>query len=329
MYLRTSSKTKDRYLGLLQSLLFLTRLLSFACQEALSVSITTREAKCLRTLCSYQEVSLCLVSQVTYRSSTFASSISCLAKSPTFPTLPTCLSQAYGCSDRYTQVPAATLSTWRHQKYSDRFSFPYFCSISSWIRNSSAAVLPQVPPFVPLKALFSSRHTIYGLPTTLPLTYLIIPHCQSRRSHQFPSFYLATCLTSSIASHTQRSLCVGHLHFTFRVPKHPTCSSRPRVHLWWAHPTCPTSRTHLVPLQSTLRPTQCPLRATITLGEFCLISLWCTNITHTSRCHRQWHRAQGDNGDDEGEGEPNNHNGHNNVIRGGGDGSDFLLHFLL
>ena len=40
-------------------------------------------AKCLRTLCSYQEVSLCLVRQVTLRSSTFASSIVCLAKSHT------------------------------------------------------------------------------------------------------------------------------------------------------------------------------------------------------------------------------------------------------
>ena len=85
LYLRTSSKTKDRYLGLLQSLLFLTRLLSFACQEALSVSITTRGAKCLRTLCSYHKVSLCLVSQVTLRSSTFASSIEYLAKSHIVP----------------------------------------------------------------------------------------------------------------------------------------------------------------------------------------------------------------------------------------------------
>ena len=64
--------------------LFPTRLLSFACQEALSVFITTRGAKCLRALCSYQEVSLCLVSQVTLRSSTFASSIDNLAKSHAF-----------------------------------------------------------------------------------------------------------------------------------------------------------------------------------------------------------------------------------------------------
>ena len=80
----------------------LTRLLSFACQEALSVLLTTRRAKCLRTLCSYQEVSLCLVSQVTLRSSTFASSIVCLAKSHLRSTTShICLSQAYGCSDRY------------------------------------------------------------------------------------------------------------------------------------------------------------------------------------------------------------------------------------
>ena len=43
-------------------------------------------AKCLHTLCSYQEVSLCLVSQVTLRSSTFVSSIDSLAKSHAFPT---------------------------------------------------------------------------------------------------------------------------------------------------------------------------------------------------------------------------------------------------
>ena len=34
------------------------------------------------------------------------------------------------------------------------------------------------------------------------------------------------------------------------------------------------------------------------------------------------------NGDDEGEGEPNNYNGHDNVIGGGGDGSDYLLEYL-
>ena len=83
----------------------LTRLLSFACQEALSVLITTRGAKCLRTLCSYQEVSLCLISQVTLRSSTSASSIVCLAKSHLRSTTShICLSQAYGCSDRYISV---------------------------------------------------------------------------------------------------------------------------------------------------------------------------------------------------------------------------------
>ena len=87
----------------------LTRLLSFTCQEALSVSITTRGAKCLCTLCSYQEVSLCLVSQVMLRSSTFASSIVCFAKSHLRSTTPhTCLSQAYGCSDRYTDGPQDT-----------------------------------------------------------------------------------------------------------------------------------------------------------------------------------------------------------------------------
>ena len=101
MYLRTSSKTKDRHLGLLQSLLVYSS--SFIRLPRGLVSVHHHQgAKCLRTLCSYQEVSLCLVSQVTLRSSTFASSIVCLAKSHLRSTTPhICLSQAYGCSDRY------------------------------------------------------------------------------------------------------------------------------------------------------------------------------------------------------------------------------------
>ena len=91
----------------------LTRLLSFACQEALSVSSTTRGAKCLRTLCSYQELSLCLVSQVTLRSSTFASSIDHLLSPTHSTTSHLCLSQAYGCSDRYTTDGDRQLQTRR------------------------------------------------------------------------------------------------------------------------------------------------------------------------------------------------------------------------
>ena len=45
LYLRTSLKTKDRYLGLLQSLLILHSS-SIIRLEALSVSIHTRRAKC-------------------------------------------------------------------------------------------------------------------------------------------------------------------------------------------------------------------------------------------------------------------------------------------
>ena len=85
LYLRTSSKTKDRHLGLLQSLLSSKLVFfHFVCPEALSVSITTRGAKRLRTLCLYQEVSSCLVSRVTLRSSTCVSSIEYLAKSHVF-----------------------------------------------------------------------------------------------------------------------------------------------------------------------------------------------------------------------------------------------------
>ena len=81
-----------------------TRLISFACQEALSVSSTTRGAKCLRTLCSYQEVSLCLVSQVTY-DLVPSRLVSLALLSPTYPTTTLHrLSQAYGCSDRYIKT---------------------------------------------------------------------------------------------------------------------------------------------------------------------------------------------------------------------------------
>ena len=96
-------KTRIAILVFFNHYYFLTHLLSFACQEALSVFITTRGAKCLHALCSYQEVSLCLVSQVMLRSSTFASSIDKALLSPTsFTTSHICLSQAYGCSDHYS-----------------------------------------------------------------------------------------------------------------------------------------------------------------------------------------------------------------------------------
>ena len=81
LYLRTSSKTKDRHLGLLQSLLSYHSSSLIRLPRGLVSIYHYRGAKCLCTLCSYQEVSLCLVSQVTLRSSTFASSIVCLAKS--------------------------------------------------------------------------------------------------------------------------------------------------------------------------------------------------------------------------------------------------------
>ena len=43
LYLRTSTKTRIAILVFFNHYFFLTRLLSFACQEALSVSVTTRE----------------------------------------------------------------------------------------------------------------------------------------------------------------------------------------------------------------------------------------------------------------------------------------------
>ena len=101
LYLRTSSKTKYRHLGLLQSLLSFNSSSIIRLPRGLVSIGTTRGAKCLCVLCSHQEVSLCLVSQVTLRSSTLASSIVCLAKSHTFHHITHCLSQAYGCSDHY------------------------------------------------------------------------------------------------------------------------------------------------------------------------------------------------------------------------------------
>ena len=102
LYLKTSTKTRITILVFflhysITTLLF-TRLLSFA--WGLVSVYYYKGAKCLCTLCLYQEVSLCLyqevslclyqevslclVSQVTLRSSTFASSIVCLAKSHVF-----------------------------------------------------------------------------------------------------------------------------------------------------------------------------------------------------------------------------------------------------
>ena len=107
LYLRTSSKTKDRHLGLLHSL-----------RQSLLVSISSSLIRLPRGLVSVHyykgsqvssclalvsEVSLCLVGQVTLRSSTFVSSIESLAKSHASFHVPHCLSQANGCSDRYTR----------------------------------------------------------------------------------------------------------------------------------------------------------------------------------------------------------------------------------
>ena len=133
------------------------------------------------------------------------------------------------------KFPAATLSTWHHQKYPDKFSFPYLCSISSWIGNSSAAILPKLPPFVPSKALFSSRHTIYGLPTTLPLMCLIIPHRQSRHGCQFPS---APAPTSLLWPSPPRP-------YRYRIYRHPADLAAGCDSEWWhAHNTKLLSRMH-------------------------------------------------------------------------------------
>ena len=109
---------------------------------------------------------------------------------PTPLHLPTRLTRRYHCSSciAYSQIPRSyPIDLALSKKDSDKFSFTYFCSISSRIENSCAAVLLKVPPFMPSNALFASHRTTCGPPTTLPLTCLILPHCQSCHSCQFPA----------------------------------------------------------------------------------------------------------------------------------------------
>ena len=84
LYLRTSSKTKDRYLGLLQSLLFPFSSSLIRLPRGLVSVHHYKGSQVSSHLVLVSKVSLCLVSQVTLRSSTSASSIVCLAKSHTF-----------------------------------------------------------------------------------------------------------------------------------------------------------------------------------------------------------------------------------------------------
>ena len=121
-------------------------------------------------MCSCQEVSLCLVSQVTLRSSTSASSIDCLAKSHAFHHITYCLSQAYSCSDRYnedrmllstslqffsTLSVVSTTSPYLHnQSTSNRSStllhssYPcYFFSISPFTQTTGLKSLKSHPSF--------------------------------------------------------------------------------------------------------------------------------------------------------------------------------------
>ena len=101
LYLRTSSKTKDRHLGLLQSLLSSkTRLLSFACQEALTVLILQGEPS---TIVSCTRIKGVLVLKpAKWRYDLVPSRlVSIILLSPTCShCITNCLSQAYGCSDR-------------------------------------------------------------------------------------------------------------------------------------------------------------------------------------------------------------------------------------
>ena len=91
---------------------------------------------------------------------------------------------------RTLKFPAATLSTWHYQK-KIQISFPSLIFVLSHL-ESRTAVLPS--PVVPSNAIFASRRTACGPPTTLPLTCLILPHCQSRRGPNFPAAPAPTSL---------------------------------------------------------------------------------------------------------------------------------------
>ena len=88
LYLRTSSKTKDRHLGLLQSLLSSNSSSIIRLPRGLVSVHYYKGSQVSLHLVLVSRVSLCLASQVTLRSSTLASSIDCLAKSHTFPHIP-------------------------------------------------------------------------------------------------------------------------------------------------------------------------------------------------------------------------------------------------
>ena len=81
LYLRTSSKTKDRYLGLLQSLLRSHSSSLIRLPRGLVSVHYYKGSQVSSYLVLVSRVSLCLVSRVMLRSSTFASSIEYLAKS--------------------------------------------------------------------------------------------------------------------------------------------------------------------------------------------------------------------------------------------------------
>ena len=103
LYLRTSSKTKDRHLGLLQSLL--------AFHLVLYHSLAKRPCQCsilqgkpsVIVPCARIKKCPCALSAKWHYDLVPSRLVSCALLSPTCSTTShICLSQAYGCSDRYT-----------------------------------------------------------------------------------------------------------------------------------------------------------------------------------------------------------------------------------
>ena len=175
--------------------------------------ITTRGVKCLRTLYSRPEVSLCLVSQVTLRSSTFASSIVYLAKSHLRSTTShICLSQAYGCSDRYRHALDAEkyfyAITYDHRLHDSPSDVYQFC-----MRIGSPFYLGELSPL----PVTSPRSQDMSIPTPDAHTDAGSPSNEASNKSDPGKHQDATAVPGSDAAasrpRTFSAYCLqGHLH---------------------------------------------------------------------------------------------------------------------
>ena len=104
LYLRTSLKTKDCHLGLLQSLLSSNSSSIIRLPRGLVGTHTTKGAKYLHDLCSYQSV--LVLGQPSDVSDLVPSHLVSISptKSHVFRHITICLSQVYSCSDCYIRA---------------------------------------------------------------------------------------------------------------------------------------------------------------------------------------------------------------------------------